>query len=83
MIPSLSLEEFSCLHPPIEGFLEKTITTPKPLYFPETTSPRSKIFQKSKSQPRKNPITPWLSRTRQTRLKPFLNPGKTHANDKK
>lgn len=55
IIPSPSLEEFSCLHPPVEGFQEKTISTPNPWDFHETTSPVSKTFKQSIAQPKRIP----------------------------
>jgi len=82
-IPSPSLEEFSCLHPLVEGFLKKTISTFNPRDFPDTTSPRSKTFRQSKSQPGKNPIAPWLSENGKERLKPLSKSDKTHASDNK
>ena len=83
IIPSPFLEEFSCLHPPVEDFPEKTISTPNPWNFSETTSSGSKTFRQSKAQPRNNPIIPWLSENGEARIKLLLKPNKTHANDNK
>ena len=64
------LEEFSCIHPSIEGFSQIKPPPPPNLgNFPEITSPSSKIFQQSKAQQKKNPIIPWLSRNGKARLK--------------
>jgi len=82
-IPSPSLEDFSCLHPPIEGFQKKTIPIPNPWYFTYTTSLGSKALWQSKSQPRKNPVTPWLSRNGKVRIKTLLKLDKTNVNDSK
>jgi len=51
--------------------------------FPKTTSPSSKTFCQSKTQPRMNPITPWLSKKWQGKAKITINPRKTHVNDNK
>jgi len=72
-IPSPSLEEFYYLHPPIEGFPEKTISTPNPWEFPQTMSPGSKTFQQSKAKVRKNPITPWLSENGKAKKNHYQN----------